>query len=67
MIDEFNKHHKDNSISYTMDNNFLLSKKKRKRSKHNIEMNIKELEDREFEKFKTQYKTLEDIYPEKNY
>ena len=65
MIDEFNKNHKDNSINYTMDNNFLLSKKKRKRSKHNIEINIKELEDWEFEKFKKQYKTLEDIYPDK--
>ena len=65
MIDEFNKHHKDNSFCCTMDNNIILSKKKRKRAKHDIEINIKEIEDWEFEKFKKQYKTLEDIYPDK--
>ena len=65
MIDEFNKHHKDNSFCCTMDNNIILSKKKRKRAKHDIEINIKEIEDWEFEKFKKQYKPLEDIYPDK--
>ena len=65
MIDEFNKHHKDNSFCCTMDNNIILSKKKRKRTKHDIEINIKEIEDWEFEKFKKQYKPLEDIYPDK--
>ena len=65
MIDEYNEHHKDNSICCRMDNNIILSKKKRKRAKHDIEINIKEIEDWEFEKFKKQYKPLEDIYPDK--
>jgi hypothetical protein len=65
MIDEYNEHHKDNSICCKMDNNFIYTNKKRKRNQHNIEINIKENEDWEFEKFNKQYKPLEDIYPDK--
>ena len=65
MIDEYNEHHKDNSICYRIDNNFIYTNKKRKRNQHNIEINIKENEDWEFEKFNKQYKPLEDIYPDK--
>ena len=65
MIDEYNEHHKDNSICCKMDNNFIYTNKKRKRNQHNIEINIKENEDWEFEKFNNQYKPLEDIYPDK--